>query len=366
MPPKSVLFISNGHGEDAIAAQIVGRMPAVIKVAAYPTLGDGRAYAGICDIVGPRAQLASEGWRNTRGSIAEDIKGGGIATVWPGLRFIRAARNQYDRVIVVGDMIGVYGAWITGHRGIVYLDVYKTGSGRSYLAIDKWILRHTARTVFCRATSLADALQSAGVDARAAGNVMMDTIPRQGLRFERKRPLGLTILPGSRGHTIANFALQVEALAKVPPALLPDMFLAVASSVDQLELASASGLVPIGDRLKGRGLDIAVLPGSAMGDALDASDLVLSQAGTATVQAIGLGRPAITFRSDEDRASRFEDESRLFGEARLAVPADADAIAAGLQQLLSDPADLRRRAAIGRDRIGGPGAIDAIIAELIR
>ena len=328
MPVQRLLFISNGHGEDAIAAQIARRLPAAIKVEAYPTLGDGRAYNGVCQIVGPRAQLPSEGWRNTRGSIAEDIKGGGIATVWPGLRFIREARTRYDRVVVVGDMIGVYGAWITGHRGIIYLDVYKTGAGRSYLAIDKWILRRTARTVFCRAASLADALKAAGIDARAAGNVMMDTIPRQGLRLERRRPLGLTLLPGSRGHTVANFALQVEALAKLPPALLPDMFLAVASSVDLLDLSSASGLVPIGDRLQGRGLDIALVPGSAMGDALDASDLVLSQAGTATVQAIGLGKPAVTFRSADDRASRFEDESRLFGEARLAVAADAGEIAA--------------------------------------
>ena len=365
MPIKRLLFISNGHGEDSIAAEIVRRLPAAIKVETYPTLGDGRAYNGICDIVGPRAQLASEGWRNTRGSIAEDIRGGGIATVWPGLRFIREARKPYDRVVVVGDMIGVYGCWVTGHTGITYLDVYKTGYGRSYLGIDKWILRRTARTVFCRAASLADTLQAAGIDARAAGNVMMDTIPRQRLQLERRRTRGLTILPGSRGHTVANFALQVDALAKLPPALLPDLFLAVASSVDLLDLSSASGLVPVGERLQGRGLDIALLAGKAMGDALDTSDLVLSQAGTATVQAIGLGKPAITFRSPEDRASRFEDESRLFGDARLAVAADADTIAAALAQLLSDPADLARRAAVGRQRIGGPGAIDAIIAELV-
>lgn len=361
-----LLVISNGHGEDAIAAEIVRRLPAAITVDAYPTLGDGRAYGGVCDIVGPRAHLASEGWRNTRGSIAEDIRSGGIATVWPGLRFIRDARARYDRVVVVGDMIGVYGCWITGHRGLVYLDVYKTGYGRSYLGLDKWILRRTARTVFCRAAPLAEALSAAGIDARAAGNVMMDTIPRRGLRLQRRRTLGLTILPGSRGHTVANFALQVEALARLPASLVPDLFLAVAASVDMLELASASGLVPIGERLVGRGLNIALVPGSAMGDALDVSDLVLSQAGTATVQAIGLGRPAVTFQSADDRPSRFRDESRLFAEARLTVAATADAIAAGLAQLLGDPSDLARRSAIGRARIGPPGAVDAIIAELVR
>jgi len=146
--PRKLLIISNGHGEDAIAAQIVRRLPPGFAVEAYPTLGDGRAYAGVCPIVGPRAQLPSEGWRNVKHSVARDISGGGIATIWPGLRFIRAARDAYDRVLVVGDMIGVYGCWVTGHRATTYLDVYKTGFGRGYFAVDKLILKRTARSVF--------------------------------------------------------------------------------------------------------------------------------------------------------------------------------------------------------------------------
>lgn len=355
MAARRILFISNGHGEDAIAAQIVRQMPPGIEIHAYPTLGDGRAYDGVCTIVGPRATLPSEGWRNTRNSIARDISGGGVATVWPGLRFIREARGQYDCVVVVGDMIGVYGAWVTGHRGIVYLDVYKTGYARSYLAIDRWILRHTARAVFCRAPSLAKALVQAGVEARAAGNVMMDTIPRTGLALNRTKSVAATILPGSRVHALDNFALQAKALALIPAAQRPQLFMAVASSIPETELRALAG-----------DLEITFVSGRSLGDALDASDFVISQAGTATIQAIGLGRPAITFRSTADRQSRFDDESRLFGEARLAVAAEPGAIAAAIRLLTDDAADRQRRGAIGRERIGPPGAIDAIIAELVR
>jgi uncharacterized protein (TIGR03492 family) len=369
--PRKLLIISNGHGEDAIAAQIVRRLPPGFAVEAYPTLGDGRAYAGVCPIVGPRAQLPSEGWRNVKHSVARDISGGGIATIWPGLRFIRAARDSYDRVLIVGDMIGVYGCWVTGHRAITYLDVYKTGFGRGYLGVDKLILRRTARTVFCRAAPLADQLKAAGIDARAAGNVMMDTIPRTGLSLPRSRPLGLTILPGSRAHATANFALQAAALAKLPAQSLPDLFLAVAASIDIDQLGAAANLRRVPDatglgRLQGGSLDILLVPGAALGDALDASDLVLSQAGTATVQAIGLGRPSITFQTETDRPSRFRDESRLFGDARSVVAADPDAIAAALSNLLTDPTDRTRRSTTGRERIGPPGAIGAIIAELGR
>jgi hypothetical protein len=63
---------------------------------------------------------------------------------------------------------------------------------------------------------------------------------------------------------------------------------------------------------------------------------------------------------------RHEDESRLFGESRMLVKADPGDLSAALAGLLRDDADRARRGAIGRERIGGPGAIDAIIEELMR
>ncbi len=364
MPVNKLLIISNGHGEDAIGAEIARRLPKHIEVHAYPTLGDGRAYAGVCTVVGPRAQLASQGWRNTRHSFLRDLQGGLIGTVWPGLRFFREARKTYDRIAVVGDMIGVYGCYLTGHRDIVYLDVYKTGFGRSYLAIDKWMLKRAARTVFCRAQSLADTLRAAGIDARAPGNIMMDTIPRTGLVLARTKPRAMAILPGSRAHAVKNFALQVAALAKVPMDLRPDLFVVVAASLQVDDLAKAAGLSVVDGRMNGQGLDIAIVPGASLGDTLDASDLVLSQAGTATIQALGLGRPAITFQSSDDRPSRVAHESRLFGDAREVVVADADTIASALSHLLADDGERARRAAIGRERIGSGGAMTPIIAAL--
>lgn len=371
---RRLLFISNGHGEDAIAAAIIRQLPGEFAAEAYPTLGDGRAYDGVCPRVGPRAYLPSEGWRNVRHSVLRDVFGGLFGTLLPGLKFFRSARRGYDRVIVVGDMIGVYGCFLTGVRNILYLDVYKTGYGKTYLPFERAMLRHTAGTVFCRAPSLAATLRAADVDARCAGNVMMDTIPRTGYAAaaRRTRPLGLVILPGSRSHAHQNFALQVAALAAVPEALRPDLFLAVAGSLDLATLAAAAGLIhedraaegPDRGVLRGRGLVINVLSGAAMGDALDASDLVLSQAGTATVQAIGLGRPAITFQAPGDRESRFRDEQRLFGEARQVVAADSAAIAERLTALLANDTERARLAEIGRERIGPPGAIHEIIAAI--
>lgn len=369
-----LLVISNGIGEDSIGAQIVRRLPRSIAAQAYPTLGDGSAYRGICAVVGPRARLPSEGSRVEHGTLARDVVGGGLATIPPGLRFLRRSRNAYDRVLVIGDFIGVGACWLAGIRGVVYLDVYNSGYGRTYRWGEKRIIRRVCRTVFCRSETLAASLRALGVDARAAGNVMMDAIPdgEYDAARRRLRLRAVTLLPGSRGGTIANFVLQVEAIAALPEALRPDVFVAVADGIEPEQLAREAGLFyhpPAGQegsdlgRLSGRGLHLNLARG-ALGPIVRASDIVLSQAGTATIQALGLGRPVVTFVRDTERQKRVREESLLFGEARLLVPAEAGAISAAVGRLLGDPAELARLGKSGSERIGGPGAINEIVATL--
>lgn len=373
---QRLLVISNGHGEDAIAAAIVARLPRSLDVEAYPMIGAGNAYAGVCPIVGPRAALASEGWRNVKGSLRRDIATGGLGTVPPALRFLRNIRGKYDRIVVVGDMVGVLACLGTGNRDLVYLDVYKTGAARLYSGPERWAIKQACRTVFCRADNLARSLTHIGVDARSAGNVMMDTIPHgdYDARARRSRPLAVTLLPGSRALTSESFALQVGALRTLPAEIRPDVFLAVAGNVNVDELARSANLkrtpmlsIEPGDlgELSDGDITIRMARGGAMGNLLAASDLVLSQAGTATVQALGLGKPAITFVNPRDRRSRFTDEQMLFGEARVVVPAETAAVGAALHSLLTDDEERRRLANIGRQRIGGAGALHAIIDALV-
>lgn len=364
MALRKLLVITNGIGEDSVGAELVRRLPPSITAHAYPTVGPGKYYDGVCEIVGPRASLASAGSRVAKGTIAKDVRGGLLGTVPPGLAFMRSARNAYDRVLVIGDFIGIGGCFLTGIRGVTYVDVYKTGYGRPYLAAERWIIKRTCRTVFSRHPALANSLRADGVDARAVGNVMMDTIPRSGFDAKalRTRPLAVTLLPGSRDQTTLNFALQVEALVRLPAELRPDVFLGLAAGIDPGALAHAAGLTWDGAKFTG---DLTIhVASNALGDLVDNSDVVLSQAGTATIQSLGLGRPVITFVRDADRMKRFTDENRLFGDSRPLVRADAGELSAALAALLRDDADRARRGTLGRARIGGPGAIDAIIEEL--
>jgi uncharacterized protein (TIGR03492 family) len=372
---RRFLFISNGHGEDGIAAAVIRALPNAVVADAYPMIGQGSAYAETCHIVGPRATLASEGWRNVKGSIRRDVASGGLLTIPPALRFLADVRGKYDGVVVVGDMVGILAGLVTGHRDLFYLDVYKTGAARLYSRFERMAIARTCATVYCRAPNLAEMLVAEGVDARCAGNVMMDTIPSgvYDARSRRRFPVAVTLLPGSRALTAESFALQVDALRALPAELVPDIFLAIAGGIDIERLAQAARLrrTPLltaepgdlGQMTDGR-LVIHMARGGVLGNLLEASDFVLSQAGTATVQALGSGRPAITFINPRDRRSRFRDEQNLFGEARIVCPAEPEAVSEAVRTLLLDGAERTRLSRIGRERIGGPGAIEEIVAAL--
>ena len=61
-----ILCLSNGHGEDAIAAQIfleLEKSPLSPGLAALPIVGEGQAYSTIADlsILGPRQRMPSVG-----------------------------------------------------------------------------------------------------------------------------------------------------------------------------------------------------------------------------------------------------------------------------------------------------------------
>lgn len=372
--PMRLLFIANGNGEDSMAAEIIRQLPEGFAADAYPVIGAGKAYAGLCDIVGPRANVPSEGWRHEKGSVARDIRGGMVAMIWPAVRYLRTQRGCYDKVIAVGDIVTPLFCLLAGLKLDIYLDVFKSGYCHRYLGIEKWILKRIATKTFCRDDILAASLRAAGIDAVSAGNVMLDTVPRGAydMASRRQHDHAVTLMPGSREWTGASLALQVKALTRLPHDLAPDIFLALAGGIDPERLAVETGLTYASPQseepsdagtLSSEGLTLHLARGVA-GNLIEGSDLVLSQAGTGTQQALGLGKPAITFNRAGNRKKRMRDEQALMGEARALMPEDADAVAAETARLLRDP-DLRARlGALGKQRLGGPGTIAAVIETL--
>ncbi|WP_377475866.1 MAG: hypothetical protein P2A85_23935 [Microcoleus anatoxicus] len=90
---KGLLFLSNGHGEDAINCQILSALRASgsdVDVAAMPIVGDGAAYArsGV-QMIGPTSKMPSGGvfYMNPI-FLVKDIGAGLIALTWQQLRAV--------------------------------------------------------------------------------------------------------------------------------------------------------------------------------------------------------------------------------------------------------------------------------------
>lgn len=370
MPVNKLLIISNGHGEDSIAAEIVRRLPRTIEVNAYPTLGDGRAYEGVCPVVGPRRQLPSQGHR-LRGSLIRDIFAG--LGIGPALTFMRRETKKYDAILVVGDMLGVVMSWFARRKVRIYLDVYKSGYDNAYSRTELFILRRTAGLVLTRDAILAGQLTAARVNARFAGNVLMDTIETGFYEpnWYRRNMRSIALLPGSRATLAKNFAVQLDALRRVPGIEGTDVFAVLARPGDVTDLAEASRmrLTPPPARLGDLGTlsdgRVTVhLSTRSLGAVIAASDIVVGQAGTANLQAIGMGKPVVSFHPEGSTERRKGRNEALAGDARIFTPRDPAAMAAAISRLLADPDDRARRGAIGKQRMGPPGAIQAIVEEL--
>lgn len=356
-----------------MSAEIIRRLHSRIDVDAYPLIGAGRAFDGLCDTVGPRATVPSEGWRHGRWSVLRDLPAI-FATIPPAIRFLHGAKARYDKVIVVGDASAIILGVFAGLKVDLYIDVFKTGYAHRYSALERWAIQRTTKKIFCRDDMLATQLRAHGVDAESHGNIMLDTVTYGDVAISKPetRSQVVGLLPGSRANTPRAFALQIDALELTARCCKVIGLAAIADGIDIDALAAASRLSftrnggenahRIGE-LSGRGIRIELYRRAA-GNVIEASDIIFSQAGTATQQALGLGKPVITYFPPEHRKKRMDDEQALMGEARILLPPDPVAIADEAVRLLHDPEERERLGKIGRQRLGGPGTMDAIVVEL--
>lgn len=368
-----ILFISNGMGEDSIAAEIIKRLPKGLEVDAYPIIGGGRAFEGVCQIVGPRSHIPSQGARLERLSLLSDLPSM-LASIAPAVRFLRQARIRYRKIFVVGDSVGIVLARLAGIRINLYLDVYKVGQAHRYSSCERAAIGRTVDLTLCRDEILVSQLRRAGINARSHGNIMLDTISYGSADLSylgKGRPV-VGLLPGSRSTAPSAFALQAEALHLAASEETFDAVLALAPDIEPTDLAAVSQLQWEAPELVGgsdcgrlvrNGLNIVLVRG-ATGNVIEASHLLLSQSGTATQQALGLGRPVIAYHPEGHRAKRLKDEQALMGVSRILVPPRADDLARALVRLLRDPSERERLGRVGRTRMGGAGTMAAVLEEL--
>ena len=384
-----LLLVSNGHGEDLSGARLaLALQQAGAEVKAVPLVGDGGAYRQAQVPIAGRTRSFSTGglgYASFAGRLTEILQGQVLYLLQRSWRLWREAR-QADGLVVVGDVIPVLLAWLSNTPTCTYLVAYSShyeGRLRLPWPCGACLASGRTRAVFSRdALSASDLSEQLRRLVHFHGNPFMEGIAQP---QATPKSTGVLLLPGSRlPEAKDNLTRMLALLEQLPTAAAEQRF--CAALVRELnpqavgELARQRGwqLEPQGNtsnslvlrrgplRLEGHWGRFATL--------LPQARLVISMAGTATEQAVGLGIPVLQLagHGPQFTAGFAEAQRRLLGPAvhcaagAVDDPATLRASAQLLEQLLTLPEqELERYRQEGLQRLGSQGGTERMAQAIL-
>ncbi|MEC9489274.1 MAG: lipid-A-disaccharide synthase-related protein, partial [Halanaerobium sp.] len=299
---KSLLVVSNGHGEDIIAATVIRQVLAQdpdIWAEAIPLVGEGSVYNGLpVKVLAKSKDMPSGGFaRQSLQMLWQDLKAGLLSLTAKQRRAVKRAGADADLCLVVGD---IYALWMAGKVDcpIAFMPTAKSEYISGHFKLEKRYMARKARLVFPRDGLTAEDLRQNGVKAEYLGNVMMDTFQVSGdSLFAREADAVVGILPGSRDEAYANMLEVLKAIELMENLAKKELTygVALAGRLDFQQLACQAG--ELGWELEGPrnirghlgrlakdGAEVNFYQGR-FGDLLEQADIFIGLAGTANEQA---------------------------------------------------------------------------------
>ncbi|MFA5097134.1 MAG: lipid-A-disaccharide synthase-related protein [Candidatus Margulisiibacteriota bacterium] len=369
-----ILFLSNGHGEDLIAARLIKEMPQQ-EIAALPIVGAGLPYEELgIRILGPRKSLPSGGFiYQSFSNMIRDIASGLGKNTLDQIRVLRQQKAEFDLAVCVGDIVPVIGALFSGLSFTFMGSAKSDHYDYSYTPWEKFILKRYCLMSYLRDQKTADNFAKAGIRSAYLGNPMMDCFEVTGEDFGLDKETRIVgILPGSRQDAKLNLedilaaAKELDKLAERQNIKIAYL-VSVAPTLDMTELKTAlSRLVPSAvEGVEGPGLKLICTP--KFGDILNRSDIIIGLAGTASEQAAGMGKPIVAFagRGVQYTASFAKRQTQLLGEALSVVKRDPSAVAGEVLSILTDTKRHQRMSEVGRSRVSGRGSSKRIAESIL-
>lgn len=401
-PAPPLLVLSNGHGEDLIAARVL----TALRRQGYDGPMEGMALVGLGTglvpvpgfrPVGPRQRLPSGGFGNqSLTGLLQDLWAGLAGLALAQWRCIRHWRNAHPQgvVLAVGDLFPLalawgsslpYGfigtpksdwTWLTNWGTAPVADAYHRCKGSEWDPWEWWLMGHgRCRLVVVRDGITARGLRRHGVNALAPGNPMVDgpvaETPLPGSLGQQQR---LLVLPGSR---LPECLRNLESLlAALPRQLAAVLLLATGHQLDPQDLTTVVadlGFVArqppadTGSRLAWQRDHLLLLWGPGCFETwLPWAQLGLATAGTATEQLVGRGVPALSLPGPGPQFTPgfARRQSRLLGGSVIPCPSPQK-FRQELARLLGDPHHGRALGRRGQRRMGPRGGSGAI-AQLLR
>ena len=386
---KRVLFVSNGHGEDLNACEVLKAMRRNyphIEAIALPIVGEGNAYRRLgVEIATPTKALPSGGfgymslWKQI-----EDFRSGLIDLTWQQIQAARNCGKTCDFVFATGDVVPALFAYLTGLPYTMFL-VSSSGFYENRY-VPRWEQSLLMRSPRCRQILTRDGYSAQLLQRRGYRNVdcfgypIMDVLEPTGkdLHLDRQRPM-IALLSGSRLPEAAeNLALQLRLCVAIAQEFAPEQVQFYAAIVPSLtphlpDVASWANWQYGDGKLYHQELGLSVFCVSdAFPDILQNCDLAIGMAGTAVEQAVGLGKPVIQIVGKGPQFSyRFaEAQQRLLG---LSVQTIGDKFAnaqilqeaaQAVKRTLEDSQYLAQCQQNGIERLGVKGGSDKLAAAI--
>ncbi len=388
-----ILFVSNGHGEDAIGAYLAKTMLELepkLEIEALPIVGRGNVYenAGI-PVLGPRWNPPSGGFTFTSLELfLKDWRDGMRQKTHEQHWAIRNSRA--DAVMVVGD---VYALWVTFSfafkeakpRVFQYQPLvsryYQDGMNAadklersSRVTVDSFVLPERlymkrVEKVFTRDERSAAWLRELGVpQAKFFGNIIMDLLtPELELQpILDGRPV-LALLPGTRNDYLFSLPIMLKTAA-----LLPE-FQTFAAFSGNLELPTGwvwtTGEIVDNETRVAKhssGIEVVILE-HGFAALLQAASVVLGTSGTGNEQAVGLGKPVIGFPTTGPQYLEgfAKAQKRLLGVGLTLEQANPELLARAVKIAHQDQDFRAQVKQAGLERMGLPGGAKRIALEVL-
>jgi tetraacyldisaccharide 4'-kinase len=374
--PRMVVA-SNGYGEDSMGAllarKLVERFPSA-SVSAFPIVGRGEHYLkeGVPVDTDPSDSPSGGVIKYRFADLWKDLRSGLLRSIARQMGSWKRLRGKIRTPLCVGDVyLLLHALWGQGQLPVLVATaktVYLSGHWR----LERFILKHRSRIAWTRDRETASELIRSGAPARFDGNPIMDltcdnTI--EPVSWGRDDAPRILLLPGSRRRAYDDLRLLLNAVEHMQELLTEgtSYLMVVAPTLDLEKLleacegwslcsdASLEEHLPGSKGIRKASCEISLFFGPLAAVA-GRAHLLVGLGGTANQVCAGMGVPVVSI----EEKGKFV-QKKLLGGSEVLVPPEPEALAEAAVRILADE-DLRRRmAAEGRERLGGPGALDRVV-----
>ena len=330
-----ILVLSNGHGEDLSGSILASELISIgHKVEALPIVGSGDSYnKKKINIIGKTRKFntAGLGYNSLRGRLY-DLFNGQINYFLKQIWIVIQIRKRYDYLLVIGDIVPIFLAWLSRKKYFTYLVAYSSHyEGKLNLP---WPCKYFLKSPNAIKIYTRDILTS--IDLRNQikkeilflGNPFMDKLLKNNIE-ESNNSFNIALLPGSRiDELINNFDLMLDIIQQLANykffkkvkfhfALSTD--LKMEKVVNKLEMRNWQLEKEYSDNFKLQYIYKSIkvfFKWKSFDNILINSDLAISMSGTAAEQVVGMSKPVIQVEGGGPQFTRAfaEAQRRLLGK----------------------------------------------------